>query len=99
MLNSIPYVNRVYDMFDAKWSDWEKRFAWYPRRIPVIEHRSKDIGNITVNHMSELGHRWVWLRHYYYRHRMDVLGMTVTGGIVYQDDYAFDLFDIVRKAQ
>ena len=97
-LSSIPYVGRVYDMLDAKWSDWEKRFAWYPCRIPVTEYRATDIGNITVNHSEVLGHRWVWLRHYYHRHRMHVLGMTANGGVVWQDDYAFDLFDIVRKA-
>ena len=96
MLSSRP-LHRVYDMLDEKWSDWEKRFAWYPRRLPFAEEHVTHVGGMTVNHRVE-GHRWIWMKHYYRRHRMHNLGMTAAGGIVYQEDYAFDLFDIVRKA-
>ena len=97
MLSSRP-LYRVYDMLDEKWSDWEKRFAWYPRRLPFAEEHETHVAGMTVNHRVE-GHRWIWMKHYYRRHRMHNLGMTAAGGIVYQEDYAFDLFDIMRKAE
>lgn len=96
-LSSIPYSIRVWRGDRPQWGEWEERFAWYPQRIALSEDQLHDVGQITICNRVDAGHRWVWLKKYWQRQRLHQLAMIRDGKMVYEIDYAFDMYDLLTK--
>lgn len=79
-----------------EWSDWQQRFAWLPKRLMLRESRLVSQEGVTFGWRGDARPKWIWLRQYWQRSRVELF-VTAQGKLVYDHDYALDLFDIVRK--
>ena len=110
-LHNIPFF-RVIDVVDGKWTDWQEKFAWWPRKLTIQEYETQlkfeilvvkkpyfcvrlGIGG-KVSYRKDPVYRWVWLRRYWRRSRLQLSYIDCI--LLCEDDYAFDLTDIVKKS-
>ena len=76
------------------WSKWEKVFAWLPMKLCIIEHDT--IGSI--EYAKDPVYRWMWFESYWVRERTCILTYSRNDAYYVEYDYAFDLFDLLRKS-
>ena len=95
-LHNIPFF-RVIDVIDGKWTDWQEQFAWWPRKLTIQEYEIHRLGiGGKVSYRKDPVYRWVWLRRYWRRSRLQLSYIDCI--LLCEDDYAFDLTDIVKKS-
>lgn len=97
-LRSRPF-SHFFQLLDSEWTDWQEKFAWYPRRLKIGVYHTQPYGNVaTITTYENLGYRWIWMKKYWHRQRYERMATSSVGGRVIEDDYAFDLFEIVQKS-
>lgn len=98
-VSSIPRYNRLLSAIDGEWSDWQEQFAWYPRKLKITEYETVPFGQAaTLSYRKDTVYRWIWLKKYWRRSRLEHTFIDTHGYMVYDEDYAFDLLDIIRKS-
>jgi hypothetical protein len=75
----------VVSINNPTWSEWERVFAWLPIKLWI---RDED----------QIQSRWLWLRSYWVRERTCILTYSRNDAYYVEYDYAFDLFDLLRKS-
>lgn len=81
------------------WSDWQEQFAWWPRLIRIQEYETQQLNlGGTISYSKDPVYRWVWLKRYWQRNRLHHSYIDKYGTLIYDQDYAFDLFELVQKS-
>lgn len=74
------------------WTTWNKKFAYWPTKLVLYETVS--FNGFSFRHYT--GVKWIWLKEYWHRKRRAIY-LQSGNTPVYEHDYAFDLFDFIRK--
>lgn len=79
-------------MTSTHWSPWSEHYAFLPTRLRVTEWVRTN--NLEIQ--GETHTRWIWLKRYYKRQKLAIY-MTIDGAVT-DTEYAFDLFEILKKS-